>query len=179
MTADNGHPGHPEPSLVRHGSRLRVDRWDPATCGAREAGKGTRPRADHRESRGVTAVTAATANVTGARHGGHGGVRHHSGHSGYYYSGYYYGGHDSYRHGGHGGYEPDGGHYHVTHHGSHGDCHVYIGCYAVAPPTISSHHTSQSHYCVYCPSVYCEPSSSSSSSRDRPYRRRRALHPHD
>ena len=129
---------------MRHGSRLRVDRWDPATCGAREAGKSTRPRADHRESRGVTAVTAATANVTGARHGGHGGVRHHSGHGGYYYSGYYYGGHGGYSHGGHGGYEPDGGHYHGAHNGSHGDRHAYIGCYAVAPPTISSHHITTS-----------------------------------
>ena len=60
------------------------------------------------------------------------------------YSGYYYGGHGGYRHGGHGDYELDGGHYHGAHHGSHSDRHAYIGCYAVAPPTISSHHITTS-----------------------------------
>ena len=162
---------------MRHGSRLRVDRWDPATCGAREAGKGTRPRADHRESRGVT---AATANVAGARHGGHGGVRHHSGHGSYYYSGYYYGGHGGYRHGGHGGYEPDGGHYHGAIITTAPTATVALTLAATRwPLQRSADTTSQRRYFVYCPSVYYEPTFSSSSSRDRPYRRRRALHPHD
>ena len=34
----------------------------------------------------------------------------------------------------------------------------------------SAHTTSQRRYCVYCPSVYYEPSSSSSSFRDRQHR---------
>ena len=61
-----------------------------------------------------------------------------------------------------------GGHHHGAHHGSHGD--RQLASTATRRPSNDQHTPSRLRYYVYGPSVYYEPSSSSTSSWDRPHR---------